>query len=288
MTPKEILNHYAIKPRKKFGQSFLIDQGSIEKIAQIAGVEQPDIVVEIGAGIGVLTEHLAQKADRVIAVELDHQLVDVMKDRLSQYQNVEIIHVNILRFDFRKIAGSENKKIKVVGNIPYNISSPLMFYLLSFKDIIHSFTLMMQKELVERMVASPGNKSYGVPSVILQMFATMEKIVNVPATYFYPVPKVESSVMTGIFNKQSRIQLNDEDYFVKVVRDSFAQRRKMIFNNLKKSSLMNGLRESLLKDALKLASIDAQRRAETLTLEEFGNLSNILREKTERHFKNTF
>ena len=279
MTPKEILNHYAIKPRKKFGQSFLIDQGSIERIAQIADVEQQNIVVEIGAGIGVLTERLAQKADRVIAVELDHQLVEVLKDRLSQYQNVEIHHVNILRFDFRKIAGSENQKIKVVGNIPYNISSPLLFYLLSFKDIIHSFTLTMQKEFIERLVASPGNKSYGVPSVILQMFATMEKIINVPAACFYPVPKVESSVMTGIFNKQSRIQLNDEDYFIKVVRDSFAQRRKMIFNNLKKSTLMKGLDESVLKESLSLASIEGQRRAETLTVEEFGNLSNILMNK---------
>ncbi len=288
MTPKEILNHYAIKPRKKFGQSFLIDKGSIERIAQIAGVEHQDIVVEIGAGIGVLTERLAQKAGRVIAVELDHQLVDVLKDRLSQYRNVEIHHVNILRFDFRKIARSENQKIKVVGNIPYNISSPLLFYLLSFKDIIHSFTLMMQKELIERLVASPGNKSYGVPSVILQMFSTVEKVMNVPAAFFYPVPKVESSIMKGVFHDQPKMKLHDEDYFVRVVRDSFAQRRKMIFNNLKKSSVMNGLKESLLKDALKLASIDAQRRAETLTLEEFGNLSNILREKTERYFKDTF
>jgi len=286
MTPKEILNHYAIKPRKKFGQSFLIDQGSIERIARIADVEQSDLVVEIGAGIGVLTERLAQKADRVIAVELDHQLVEVLKDRLSQYQNVEIHHVNILRFDFRKIAGSENQKIKVVGNIPYNISSPLLFYLLSFKDVIHSFTLMMQKELIERLVASPGSKSYGVPSVILQMFATMEKIINVPAAYFYPVPKVESSVMTGIFNKQSRIQLNDEDYFIKVVRDSFAQRRKMIFNNLKRSTLMKGLEESVLKESLSLASIEGQRRAETLTVDEFGNLSNILMNKTKRCVEN--
>lgn len=288
MTPKEILNHYAIKPRKKFGQSFLIDQGSIERIAQIAGVEHQDIVVEIGAGIGVLTERLAQKADRVIAVELDHQLVDVLKDRLSQYQNVEIHHVNILRFDFRKIAGPENQKIKVVGNIPYNISSPLLFYLLSFKDIIRSFTLMMQKEFIERLVASPGNKSYGVPSVILQMFSTVEKVMNVPAAFFYPVPKVESSIMKGVFHDKPKTELHDENYFVRVVRDSFAQRRKMIFNNLKKSNLLNGLEESLLKDALKLASVDGQRRAETLTLEEFGSLSNILIEKTERYFKNTF
>jgi 16S rRNA (adenine1518-N6/adenine1519-N6)-dimethyltransferase len=286
MIPKEILNHYAIKPRKRFGQSFLIDQNSIERIARIAAVERQDIVVEIGAGIGVLTELLAQNSNRVIAVELDHQLVEVLKDRLSKYQNVEIHHVNILRFDFRKMSGLGNQKIKVVGNIPYNISSPLLFYLLSFKDIINSFTLMMQKELVERLVASPGNKTYGVPSVLLQMFATVEKVIDVPAGFFYPVPKVESSVMKGIFNERPKIPLNDEDYFTAVVRNSFAQRRKMIFNNLKRSKLMNNLEESVLKESLSLASIEGQRRAETLTVEEFGNLSNILWDKARSQFEN--
>lgn len=276
-TPKEILTHYSIKPRKRLGQSFLVEQESIKQIAAIANVQENDIIVEIGAGIGVLTEYLAQNAAKIIAVELDNHLVTVLEDRLSKYKNIEIFQGNILHFDFRSIADAEHQKIKVVGNIPYNISSPLLFYLLSFKDIINSFILMMQKELVERLVASPGGKSYGVPSVILQMFASVEKVLNIPSSYFYPRPKVDSSVMRGLFLDKPVVELKDEDFFIKLVRDSFAQRRKMLINNLKQSKLMYGNEESLLKEALLLSDIDGQRRAETLSVEEFGNLSNIFK-----------
>lgn len=259
-----------------------MDQDSIKKIAEIANVQQKDTVVEIGAGIGVLTECLVQNASRVIAVELDDKLVELLKDRLSKYRNIEIHHGNILRFNFRSIIEEENQKIKVVGNIPYNISSPLLFYLLSFRKFISSFVLMMQKEVVDRLVAFPGNKNYGVPSVIMQMFATMEKVLNIPASYFYPRPKVESSVIKGIFNDRSKIVLNDEDFFIELVRDSFAQRRKMLINNLKKSRLMRGVKESLLKEVLELAGIEGQRRGETLSVEEFGNLSNLLKERIKK------
>ena len=170
-SPREIITHYAIKPRKNLGQSFLMEESIIKRIAETANVTENDIVVEIGAGIGVLTEYLAQNAAKVIAVELDDNLVDVLKDRLSQYNNIQIYHGNILRFDFREIAGTGQHKIKVIGNIPYNISSPVLFYLLSLRKIIDSFVLMMQKEVIQRLVAPPGGKSYGVPSVILQMFA---------------------------------------------------------------------------------------------------------------------
>lgn len=276
-TPKEILTNYSIKPRKRLGQSFLVEQESIKQIAAIANVQEKDIIVEIGAGIGVLTEYLSQNAAKVIAVEIDNQLVTVLEDRLSKYKNIKIYQGNILQFDFRAIADAEHQKIKVVGNIPYNISSPLLFYLLSFKDIINSFVLMMQKELVERLVSSPGRKSYGVPSVILQMFASVEKVMNIPASYFYPRPKVESSVMRGLFLEKSVVELKDEDFFIKLVRDSFAQRRKMLINNLKKSKLIYGDDESLLKEVLVLSGIDGQRRAENLSVEEFGNLSNIFK-----------
>ena len=275
-SPREIINRYAIKPRKSMGQSFLMEQNVIEQIASIANVTENDIVVEIGAGIGVLTEYLAQKAAKLVAVELDDQLVRVLEDRLSKYDNVQIYHGNILQFDFREVTGSESRKIKIVGNIPYNISSPVLFYLLSFRDVINSFVLMMQKEVVQRLVASPGCKSYGVPSVILQMFADVEKVLDVPASNFYPRPKVESSVMKGFFLERPLVQLADEDFFMKLVRDAFAQRRKMLINNLKKSKLLEGVSESVLREALKLAGIDGQRRGETLSVEELGLLSNIL------------
>lgn len=277
-SPRDIITHYAIKPRKSLGQSFLMDENVIRNIAAKANVTGDDIVVEIGAGIGVLTEYLAQNAARIIAVELDDKLVEVLKDRLSGYHNIQIYHGNILRFDFGAITGAGRRKIKVIGNIPYNISSPVLFYLLSFRKIIDSFVLMMQKEVIDRLVASPGGKSYGVPSVILQMFATVEKVFDVPASCFYPRPKVESSVIKGFFPSISMIKLVDEDFFVRLVRDAFAQRRKMLINNLKQSKLLEGAPESLLKEALILAGIDSRRRGETLSIEEFGHLSNILKD----------
>ena len=250
----------------------------IKKIAEMANVNKQDVVVEIGAGNGVLTEQLAQKAAKVIAVELDDRLATVLDDRLSQYHHVHIHRGNILKFDFRALADRENTKLRVVGNIPYNISSPLIFYLLSFKDVITSFTLMMQKEFVDRLVASPGTKSYGVPSVILQMFSSLENVMNIPAKYFYPRPKVESSLIRGCFLTTSRVELRDEELFIRLVRDSFAQRRKMLINNLKQSILMSEVEESSLRKILISLNIDGRRRGETLSIEEFGHLSNALKE----------
>ena len=201
---------------------------------------------------------------------------------MSKYNNVQIYHGNILRFDFREIADVKSRKIKIVGNIPYNISSPVLFYLLSFRDVINSFVLMMQKEVVQRLVASPGCKSYGVPSVILQMFADVEKVLDVPASNFYPRPKVESSVIKGLFLERSFIELTNEEFFIKLVRDSFAQRRKILINNLKQSKLMEGVSEDILKEKLMLAGIDPQRRGETLSVREFGYLSNILSDGIEQ------
>jgi 16S rRNA (adenine1518-N6/adenine1519-N6)-dimethyltransferase len=278
-SPKEIIRQYAIKPRKRLGQSFLMEQNVIRNISAIAQVTKNDIVVEIGAGIGVLTEDLAQTAAKLIAVELDDQLVEVLKDKLLKYNNVQIYSGDILKFDFGAIARDGKQKIKVIGNVPYNISSPVLFHLLSFRKIIDSFVLMLQKEVIQRLVACPGGKDYGVPSVILQMFAAVEKVLDVPAGCFYPRPKIESSVMKGFFLERPLVELADEEFFIRLVRDAFAQRRKMLVNNLKKSKLLEGLSDVDLKEALDAAGIDGQRRGETLSIEEFGYLSNILKGK---------
>ena len=275
-SPEEIIRKYAIKPRKRLGQSFLMEQNVIRRIATLVQVTKNDIVVEIGAGIGVLTEDLAQTAAKLIAVELDEQLVEVLKDKLLKYNNVQIYSGDILKFDFGAIARDGQQKIKVIGNVPYNISSQVLFHLLSFRKIIDSFVLMLQKEVIQRLVAPPGGKDYGVPSVILQMFASVEKVLDVPAGCFYPRPKVESSVIKGFFLERPLVELANEEFFIRLVRDAFAQRRKMLINNLKKSKLLEGVSESFLKEALKLAGIDGQRRGETLSVEEFGLLSNIL------------
>ena len=276
-TPKEIINLYGIKPRKKLGQSFLLDVNIIRKIAAAANISSEDVVLEIGAGIGVLTEEIAQRARRVIAVELDRDLASLLKEKLGQYNNVEVHCSDILKFDFQSIAQRYNTKIKVIGNVPYNISSPLIFYLLSFRSVIDGFILMLQKEVVDRLSALPNSKSYGVPSVILQMHASVEKIFNVPSTCFYPRPKVESAVIKGDFRGEPLIFLDDEEFFTRLVKAAFAQRRKMLMNNLKKAKLLEGLTESALKKALTLAGIDGKRRGETLSLAEFGQLSNILK-----------
>jgi 16S rRNA (adenine1518-N6/adenine1519-N6)-dimethyltransferase len=278
-SPKEIIRDYAIKPRKSLGQSFLTDQNVIRKIFALACVTKNDIVVEIGAGIGILTEDLAQNAAKLIAVELDDKLVEVLRDKLLKYNNVQICSGDILKFDFGAIARDGQQKVKVIGNVPYNISSPVLFRLLSFRKIINSIVLMLQKEVIQRLVASPGGKDYGVPSVILQMFAAVEKVLDVPAGCFYPRPKVVSSVMKGFFLERPLVELADEDFFIRLVRDAFAQRRKMLINNLKKSKLLEGCSESFLKEALKLTGIDGHRRSETLSIEEFGCLSNILKGK---------
>jgi 16S rRNA (adenine1518-N6/adenine1519-N6)-dimethyltransferase len=278
-SPKEIIRQYAIKPRKSLGQSFLMEQNVIRKISAIAQVTKNDIVVEIGAGIGILTEELAQNAAKLIAVELDDKLVEVLKDKLLKYNNVQIYSGDILKFDFEAISRGGQQKIKVIGNVPYNISSPVLFHLLSFRKVIDSFVFMLQKEVIQRLVASPGGKDYGVPSVILQMFATVEKVLDVPASCFYPPPKVESSVMRGFFRERPLVELADEEFFIRLVRDSFAQRRKMLINNLKKSKLLEGVLGSFLNEALRMAGIDGTRRSETLSIEEFGYLSNILKGK---------
>jgi len=200
----------------------------------------------------------------------------VLKDKLGGYGNVEVHSGDILKFDFSSVAKTHNSKIKIIGNVPYNISSPLIFRLISFRPVISDFMLMLQKEIVQRLVSVPNNKIYGVPSVILQMFATVEKIFDVPSTCFYPQPKVESSMIKGSFREKPFVPLLDEVFFTGLVKAAFAQRRKMLINNLKKSKLLEGFSESLLKEALKLAGIDGQRRGETLSIEEFGHLSNIL------------
>ncbi|HDQ04332.1 MAG TPA: 16S rRNA (adenine(1518)-N(6)/adenine(1519)-N(6))-dimethyltransferase RsmA [Deltaproteobacteria bacterium] len=278
VSPKEILKQYEIKPRKKLGQSFLLDVNTIHKIAAAGGISSDDVVVEIGAGIGVLTKDIAQNARRVIAVEIDPRLVTALQQQLAGHDNVEIASGDILKFDFASIADQYKSKVKVIGNVPYNISSPVIFHLLSYRSVISDFTLMLQKEVVERLVAPPDNKSYGVPSVILQMFAVVEKIFDVPASCFYPRPKVESSIIRGIFRQKPLVELADEAFFSRLVKAAFAQRRKTLMNNLKKAAFLANVSEEKIKEALDKAQIDGKRRGETLSVKEFGQLSNILKQ----------
>lgn len=276
-TPGEILHRYRIRPDKRRGQSFLTDLNTIHKIAAAGKITQEDIVVEIGAGFGVLTKNIAQRADRLIAVEIDLKLVEILRGELAEFDHVEIFPGDILKFDFSCISKQYNSKLKVVGNVPYNISSPVVFHLLAHRSAIHDFTLMLQKEVIERLVSAPGCKSYGVPSVLLQMHAEVERLFDVSANCFYPRPKVESAVISGTFRKRPLFALDDEGFFRRLVKASFAQRRKMLTNNLKSASFLEKLSPSGLEDALGEAAIDGKRRGETLDLQEFARLANILK-----------
>lgn len=276
ITPKDIIKHYNIKPRKKLSQSFLLDQNVIKKIADYAQITRDDVVVEIGSGIGVLTELLAHDAGKLIAVELDQNLVAILKEKFANCPNVEIYSGDILKYNFTLISEKYNKKLKIVGNVPYNISSPVIFQLLALHKVIENFILMLQKEVVERLTALPDNKNYGVPSVLLQMFARVEKLFNVPASCFYPQPKVESAIIKGIFLSEPLINLANETFFTKLVKAAFAQRRKTLMNNLKNADFLQGLSVEMLVEYLAKAGIDGQRRGETLSVREYGLLSNIL------------
>lgn len=274
--PADILRQYNILPRKRLSQSFLMDCNTIKKIADAAPVSSEDVVVEIGAGIGVLTEELAKKARRVIAVEIDNRLIEVLHDLFAGRSNVEIVSDDILKFNFSQISSQCGAKLQVVGNVPYAISSPVIFHLLSSRSAIDSFTLMLQKEVAERLVAAPDNKQYGVPSVLLQMHAQAENLFDVSANCFYPRPKVESSVLRGKFLDNPLVDPGDEKLFALLVKSAFAQRRKMLFNNLKRAGFLESCPESALQEILDQAAINGKRRAETLSVAEFGRLSSLL------------
>lgn len=277
-TPREILNQYDIRPQKRLGQSFLIDVNTISKIASACRISKDDTVVEIGSGIGVLTELIANAAGHVIAVEIDSRLLKILSNQFDSSPHVEIHSGDILKFDFASKSNQYKSKLKVIGNVPYNISSPVIFNLLAYRSVIESFTLMLQKEVVDRLVSPPDNKSYGVPSVLLQMFADVERLFDVSSTCFYPRPKVESAIIRGTFREKPLYNLADEAFFNRVVKAAFAQRRKMLSNNLKSAKFLEGLSDADMHAALNEAGIDGKRRGETLSIGEFALLSNILKQ----------
>jgi len=276
-TPRDILHRYNIRPNKKLGQSFLVDVNTLQKIAQACRISPDDTVVEIGSGIGVLTGYVSEIARRVIAVEIDPRLIEILHDRFDGSSQVTIHAGDILKLDFTSKSNEYGAKLKVIGNVPYNISSPVIFHLLAYRSVIESFTLMLQKEVVDRLVSEPDNKSYGVPSVLLQMYADVDQLFDVSASCFYPRPRVESSIIRGTFRETPKFHLEDEVFFVRVVKAAFAQRRKMLSNNLKHAKFLEDLSDDDIKSSLIEAGIDGKRRGETLTIEEFGTLSNILK-----------
>jgi 16S rRNA (adenine1518-N6/adenine1519-N6)-dimethyltransferase len=276
-TPKSLLKKYKIRPVKRLGQSFLIDPNVLAKIIKSAHIETEDVVVEIGAGIGVMTALIAKEAKNVIALEIDRAMIDILREELKEYSNIEIIETDVLRYDVASIRkGVQVPKLKIIGNIPYNISAPILFHLLDYRHLINSITIMLQKEVAERIAAIPGTKAYGTLSVILSMYFKVSKEFNVPAKCFYPPPKVDSTVLKMTVRDEPLVRLRNPDIFRHLVRTAFGKRRKTLINNIKNSNIFYLASHEDLLQILKSQGIDGGRRGETLTAEEFGRLSNAI------------
>lgn len=250
--------------KRPLGQHFLFDPNILKKIIDSADVTPDDTVVEIGPGLGTLTKLLSERVKNVIAIEFDRKLISRLKDNLSAKENVEVITADALKFPYDSIDGS----FKVIANIPYYITTPIIFKLLEFRAKIPSMTLLMQKEVAKRIVAVPGSKEYGVLSISTQLYTRPELKFRVSGKAFSPPPDVDSAVVHFEVCPSSRFAINDEGLFLKIVKTAFSQRRKTILNSLKK---LPGI-----KEALHDAGIDPGLRPETLSIEEFGKLTNSL------------
>jgi len=272
-TRKE-LAEYGLFPKKRLGQHFLVDQNILDKVIRTAQVEKEDVVLEVGPGLGEMTIALAHQAKRVIAVEIDPKLAEILKKKVAGYLNVEVVREDILRVDFNQFLDQGGPPIKVVANLPYQISTPLLFRFIEAKEVLSTLTLMIQKEVAERMVASPGSKAYGPLSVFVQLFSDLSIRFFIKPSAFFPSPKVESAVIHMTWKEKPILDLGDEKWFKKVVRGCFGYRRKTLINALKHSGL------SLPEDAegrIKKIGVNPQRRPETLTIEEFASLADALK-----------
>ena len=275
-TVREILTDHGIRPLKRLGQSFLEDRNAINKIIRISNIQEDDIIVEIGAGVGLMTEAIAKQARKVIALDIDPRMVGILKKRMAPYRHVDIVQADVLEYDFSSAIGElPSRKIKVIGNIPYNISSQILFRLLAYRDHISSMILMFQKELADRLIATPGTKAYGVPTVLVSMYLLCSREMAIPRSCFYPKPAVMSSVLKMVIREKPQLDLADHDFFFKIAKTAFAKRRKTLLNNLRGLSLL-GYSAMDMANALKNSGIDGARRGETLTALEIGKLSNAL------------
>ncbi|AGB40101.1 dimethyladenosine transferase [Halobacteroides halobius DSM 5150] len=270
---KEILQKYNLNLKKSLGQNFLVDGNILRNIVGVADITKDDTVVEIGPGIGSLTQQLAKEAGEVIAVELDDRLIPVLEDTLAEYDNVKIKHGDALEVDFDQLAG---KNYKVVANLPYYITTPIVMRLLEEDFSVDKIVVMVQKEVAERMVASPEDgKDYGVLSIGVQYHTAANIAFNVPSSVFIPQPRVDSAVVSLTVREESRAEVLDEKFFFKVVRASFQQRRKTIRNALSKAANID-LSRDLVDEALERVGIDSRRRGEKLNIEQFAQLSDLL------------
>ena len=273
----EVLQKYNFSFQKKFGQNFLIDTHVLDKIIQSANITEDDMVLEIGPGIGTMTQYLAQAAGKVIAVEIEKNLIPILEDTLSGYDNVRVINEVVVKLDLKKLADEENngKPVKVVANLPYYITTPIIMGLFEKNVPVDSITVMVQKEVADRMQVGPGTKDYGALSLAVQYYAKPEIVANVPPNCFMPRPKVGSAVIKLTRYEKPPVEVHDERLMFRLIRASFNQRRKTLANGLKNSAELDYTKEEI-EAAIEALGRGASIRGEALTLEEFAKLADFL------------
>ena len=276
----EILNQYKFVFQKKFGQNFLIDEHVLGKIIRSAEITEDDFVVEIGPGIGTLTQYLAASAREVAAIEIDDALIPILEDTLSTYDNVTVIHEDVLKVDLCKLAEEKNggKPIKVVANLPYYITTPIIMGLFENHVPVESITIMVQKEVADRMKTGPGSKDYGALSLAVQYYAKPELVANVPPNCFMPRPRVGSAVIRLTRHTEAPVEAEDEKLMFQIIRASFNQRRKTLVNGLGNAPELH-IPKEMTTEVLDEMGLSASVRGEALTLEQFAELSNRILEK---------
>ena len=270
-----VINKHEFAFQKKFGQNFLIDEGIVNKIVREAGVTKDDFVLEIGPGIGTMTQLLCEQAGGVAAVEIDTNLIPILKETLAEYDNVTIINEDILKVDIKKLAEEKNggKPIKVVANLPYYITTPIIMGLFESNVPIDSITVMVQKEVADRMQVGPGTKDYGALSLAVQYYSKPQVVINVPPECFIPRPNVGSAVIRLTRYKEPPVKVRDEKLMFKLIRASFNQRRKTLANGLNNSPEINFSKEEITA-AIESLHKGPSIRGEALTLSEFAALSD--------------
>ncbi len=286
VTPRntiEILQKYNFMFQKKFGQNFLIDTHVLDKIIRSAEVTKDDCILEIGPGIGTMTQYLAESAGRVIAVEIDANLIPILKETLAGYDNVTVLHGDILKTDIQKLTEEYNggRPVKVVANLPYYITTPIIMNLLEGSAPVENITVMVQKEVADRMQTGPGSKDYGALSLAVQYYAEPYIVANVPPNCFMPRPNVGSAVIRLTKRKEPPVQVSDPDLMFRLIRASFNQRRKTLLNGLSNAAELPFSREEVAA-ALEELGLAAAVRGETLTLAQFAALAEKLGRRRRR------
>lgn len=273
----DIIQKYGFTFQKKFGQNFLIDTHVLDKIISSANITKDDFVLEIGPGIGTMTQYLCEAAGKVAAVEIDSKLIPILKDTLSSYDNVTIINEDVLKLDLNDFVEKNNsgKKIKVVANLPYYITTPIILALLENHVPVESITVMVQKEVADRMQVGPGTKDYGALSLAVQYYAKPEIVAIVPPNCFIPRPNVSSAVIKLSLYDEPVVEVDDERFMFRLIRASFNQRRKTLCNGISNDSSLNISKEQVAEALVKMG-LSENIRGEVLTLEQFALLSKFL------------